>query len=220
MLEKDISIMNRLLIFFLGFSLSALGQSNSDYDTYSLLINERIIDWKMDMDTIPHVIVVNNLTRFSKDSSTIAIIDEMIAKDKSLAYTLLHFYDKPIDLLNNSEFILLLNNFKSKIFEQTDLQADSFKLKIPMKIEIAQRIEKIFDVKRIKGWDKAWNKFYKIYPKSPGYFEFSKVAFSDNFAIVYIVHRAKPLVGSGGLEILINKNGTWKELAYYGIWNN
>jgi len=148
------------------------------------------------------------------------MIDELDKENLSTIFTFLQFYDKPSDIWNNEEFILLKNNFKSEVFKETDLKAEAFKIDVPIKIVSKQWIEQLFKTKRNKGYEKAWKKFYSEYPSSPGYFEFSNISYSENFAIVYVVWRAKPLIGNGRLEILTMENGKWKKMAYFNMWNN
>lgn len=212
--------MIRNLILLLVIPLTGLSQSNSDYDIYSELINNKFLDWKINTDTLSHVVITNTLTKFGEKSTVIEYLDDMIANENRSIYNFIHFYDKPVDILNNVEFKHLLNDFKSRLTLETELKADSFKLKMPVEIVNKQRVERIFARKIIKDWDKPWRKFYKEFHTNLGFFEFSKVAYSENFAIVYIVHKSNPLNGSGELEIFLKENGIWRKLANYGLWFN
>jgi hypothetical protein len=218
--ESTVHTMIRPLIFLLMMPLTALSQPKSDYDIYSDLIINKILEWKVNPKTISSIVVTNSLTKFSLQLSTSQIIDEMIAPDNGGIYNFLHFYDQPKDILNNNEFKLLLNDFKLKLTVKTELKADSFNLKIPVSIVPKQKIEKIFRSKIFNSPDRSWRRFNKKYSTKFGYFEFSEIAYSENFAIVYVVHRVNPLNGVGGLEFLKKENGKWCNMANYAIWNN
>ncbi len=137
-----------------------------------------------------------------------------------MIFTFLQFYDQIIEIWNDEEFMLLKDGFKSIMFGNTNLKAFAFNVDVPVKIISNLKIEKIFKKKRYKGFEKAWSRFYREYPTSTGYFEFSNIAYSENYAMVYVVWRAKPLIGNGGIEILIKSNDQWKKLAYLNMWNN
>jgi hypothetical protein len=212
--------MLKKLLFFLLMPFPVLCQTSTDYSIYSKIINEKVLDWKKKDSNISQVVITDRLSKHSLDSSFIQIVDELNKENLSTVFTFLKFYDNPIEIWNNEEFILLKNKFKSEVFKETDLKAEGFKIDVPVKIVSKQWIEKLFNTKRNKGFEKAWKKFYNEYPLSPGYFEFSKISYSKNFAVVYVVWRAKPMIGNGRLEILKMEKEKWTKLAYFNMWNN
>ncbi len=213
-------MMKRLLFFLLIIPLTSSSQTISDYDIYSNLIDKNFLEWKINTDSVTSIIVVNTLTKFSINSELTEIIDDMINNNDKSIYNFLRFYDKPVDILNNNEFKILLNDFKSKLTKKTELSADGFKCKVPVKMVKKERIERIFSKKILNNSDRAWKRFNKEYLTNLGYYEFSNIAYSENFAIVYVVHRANPLNGKGELEFFKKENGNWNRMANYGIWFN
>ena len=197
--------MIKYLIIILILPVISKSQTNSDYEIYSLILSKQIADWELSKDTISYIVITKNLTKFSEANSL--PIDLLIEHNYRFAYELSGYNDKFIDLKKNNEFNKLVKDFESKLNYNTDLIADSFNLDITVKIIDNRKIEKLFDSKI----EQAWRRFYKKKPSSPGYFEFSKIGYSDKYAIVYFVHRAYPLIGNGGLEILIKENKKWKQ---------
>jgi hypothetical protein len=57
----------------------------------------------------------------------------------------------------------------------------------------------------------GWEKFYQLYPKSSGFWEFSPVGYNDDAleALVYVGHRCGYLCGTGHLFLLAKENGEW-----------
>jgi hypothetical protein len=67
---------------------------------------------------------------------------------------------------------------------------------------------KIFKKKGVAG---GWKDFYKRYPKSSGYWNFSTVGYDANGteALVYVGHHCGGLCGTGHLVLLAKKNDRW-----------
>ena len=206
--------MKKIIFLLLLIPIVVSGQTKSD-EIYSLLINKKIIDWGMNKDSISKIIITNSLTKFSinKQFDLTEIIDSI---SNGSNFPKIHYYKHFIDLKSNNDFKKLLNDFKTNIYKKTSLNQKCFKLGIPVKIINKNSIEKIFSSKIVKGW----NNFYKMYPKTTGYFEFSNIEIYNEFAIVYFIHRANPLTGFGRFEILVRENGKWNKLAYINVWNN
>jgi hypothetical protein len=57
----------------------------------------------------------------------------------------------------------------------------------------------------------AWEGFYKKYPKSSGFWNFSPVGYDSNGgeALVYVGHHCGGLCGTGHLVLLAKENGHW-----------
>ncbi len=80
-------------------------------------------------------------------------------------------------------------------------------------------IEKQFNKKGVKRLNKAWKSFYEKYTKF-GYFEFSKVFYSDNYALFYFVRSASPLTGKGEIVIFKQINDEWEFFRDIPVWCN
>lgn len=65
----------------------------------------------------------------------------------------------------------------------------------------------------------GWEGFYKRYPGSGGWMEFSAAGFNANktVAVVYMGHHCGPLCGSGGFHVLEKKDGKWVALDWKGL---
>lgn len=124
MFKDSTYMMKRLLLFLLIIPLTSSSQTISYYNIYSNLIDKNFLEWKINTDSVTSVIVVNALTKFTINSELTEIIDDMINNNDKSIYNFIRFYDKPIDILNNNEFKILLNDFKTKLTKKTELSAD------------------------------------------------------------------------------------------------
>lgn len=207
--------MKIILIIISLIPLICSSQNNPDSKIYSLILSEQLSSWEMDLDTISHIVITDNLTKFSKEHGT--SLDFLSEGDNYYAYQLSGYNEKMVRFIKNNEFDTLIYRYNQVINEDANFESEQFKLKVPVLILDHSKIEKLFSRRNLEG---SWRKFYRKNPTSPGYFEFSKIAYTENYAIVYFVHRAKPLIGFGGLEILIKDNDEWTSYAYINLWNN
>ncbi len=188
-----------------------------DYEIYSMLIDSQMTDWKFDTDTNKVIVITDNLTNFSRKHDFKEYTDMFFDSDKQMAYMTVNYQDSIYKILDEPEFRELFQRFSENFKNQLDLEPDKFPTKYQIKIIDSKWIENIFTKTNYK---KAWRKFYKSNPSSSGYFEFSKIEYSDNYGLVYFVHRAKPLIGSGKLIFLKKVKGKWIKYDTLTIWNN
>jgi hypothetical protein len=61
------------------------------------------------------------------------------------------------------------------------------------------------------GVEQGWSKFYKMYPQSNGYWDFSPVGFNNvgNQALIYVGHHCGGLCGTGYFVVLQKKGDHW-----------
>jgi hypothetical protein len=208
--------MRHTLIFIIFIPQISWGQINQDYLIYSKVINTRIDTWKMKKDTIPGIIISDNLTQFDMIDELKSKIEIIYGRDKQIVYWTLNYNDSIMRLFGDSIVKKTIYNLVNKLDVPTNLKSDDFKLSIPVIVVRKKWIEKLFKLNIEKGW----SKFYNKYPKSPGYFDFSKVSYCENFAALYMVHRANPLIGNGTLVLLMKRNDNWEILTFLNIWNN
>ena len=66
----------------------------------------------------------------------------------------------------------------------------------------------------------GWAKFYKKYPNSSGYWEFSAVGYDkiSAEALVYVGHHCGWLCGTGHLVLLAKENGSWVVKNRVMLW--
>jgi hypothetical protein len=191
-----------------------------DYEIYSMLIDSQMTDWNFDTDTNKVIAITDNLTTFSLKHDFKEYTDMFFDSDKQMAYMTVNYQDSIYKILDEPEFKELFQRFSENFKNPLDLESDKFTTKYQIKIIDSKWIENLFSTTNYKKHKKAWSKFYKSNPSSPGYFEFSKIEYSDNYGLVYFVHRAKPLIGSGKLIFLKKVNGNWIEYDTLTIWNN
>ena len=79
-----------------------------------------------------------------------------------------------------------------------------------------EELKEIFE----KGVASGWKTFYKKYPKSSGYWDFSPVGYSSNGtkALVYLGHHCGGLCGTGHLVLLAKENDRWRVKNRVMLW--
>jgi hypothetical protein len=76
--------------------------------------------------------------------------------------------------------------------------------------------ESFFRVKDLEGWED----FYKKYPTSSGYVNFSRVGFNTTFtkAIVFRSESCGPLCSSGDYILFEKMDGKWRNVDRFNCW--
>jgi len=71
-----------------------------------------------------------------------------------------------------------------------------------------------------KSVGKGWEEFYKKYPNSSGYWQFSRPGFNPahDTAWFYVVHACGGLCGTGHLYLLSKENGQWTVKYRLMLW--
>lgn len=185
-----------------------------------MLIDSQMIDWNFDTDTNKVIAITDNLTSNSLKHDFKEYTEMLFDNDKQMALMTVNYQDSIYKILDEPEFRELYKRFSENFTNQLDLESDKFLTKNKIKIIDSKWIENLFNTSNYKKYKKAWRKFYKSNPSSPGYFEFSKIEYSDNYGLVYFVHRAKPLIGGGKLIFLKKVNGDWIKYDTLTIWYN
>lgn len=210
--------MNKFLISLLLFSQCCFSQSLTDYNIYSSIINSRLNDWKISKTSRAEIVITENLTAFSQRIDLEEYAEIFAGDDKNLLYVTTNYKDSLVKLSSDEEFKELFKRFASNYNKPRNLAPESFNLPCDIKIVSSERIQNLFSIIKPKTFDKAWKKFYKQYPNSLGYFELSNIEYSDNYALIYLVHRAKPLIGSGQLIIMKKMNNNWQIYESLNMW--
>lgn len=67
-----------------------------------------------------------------------------------------------------------------------------------------------------------WNGFYRKYPDTAGFAQFSRPVLSQDkhWALIYISYYCDRLCGYGALALLEMKDGKWVVLKDYGLWQS
>jgi len=210
--------MNKFLIPFLLLSQCCFSQSLTDYSIYSSIINDRLESWKISKESQNVIVITDNLTAFSQRIDLHDYAEIFSSNDNNLIYVTLNYKDSLIKLSSSTEFKELFKRFAYNYNKPRNLTPENFNLPCNIKIVSSEKIQNLFSIRKPKAFDEAWKKFYKQYPTSLGYFELSNIEYSDNYAIFYLVHRAKPLIGDGQLIIMKKTNYNWKFYESLNLW--
>jgi hypothetical protein len=99
----------------------------------------------------------------------------------------------------------VVDDYKAKNAQPAAVE-NKFKVSSPVTLIPAREVDQIFG--EGGGW---WQAFYKKYPKSSGLVTFSNVGFNHEmtYALVDVSHSCGGLCGSGGLVLLVKKDGNW-----------
>ncbi len=99
---------------------------------------------------------------------------------------------------------------------------NSCQLKSLLDPAISHRLITKDELNRIfrKGVRNGWEEFYKRYPKSSGYWDFSPVGYNSkgDEALVYISHYCGGRCGTGHLVLLTKENGHWVVRNRVMLW--
>jgi hypothetical protein len=81
-------------------------------------------------------------------------------------------------------------------------------------VVLESQIEAIFSG---EGW---WEEFYRTFPESRGYVQFTAPAYSEDgkHALIYVSHSCGGLCGTGWLIYLSKPNGKWEITARRMLW--
>jgi hypothetical protein len=165
-----------------------------------MLIDNQIINWKLDNDSSKVIAITDKLTSFSSRIDFNDYVEWLFGSDKQMAYMTANYKDSICKIIDNSEFKELFQRFANNYKKEQQFENRQFVLSNHVILIDYTWIEQLFNRSKTVNYKKSWNKFYKKYPYSPGYFELSKIEYSNNFGLVYMVHRAKPLIGYGKID--------------------
>jgi hypothetical protein len=210
--------MRIVAILILIFPFISFGQKDDDYDIYKKAIIHQFKTWEIDIDTIPTIVITDNLTSFSKMREIRSLPDLIFNKDKSLRSSYVDHDSILFITTYDKEFEALFKGFSDNYTRKTNLNAENISFRNTDVIVVTnEKIERQFSKNRIKQLDRAWSRFYENYTRY-GYFEFSDVFYSDNFAIMYMVRRASPLNGKGSIVIFKRINNNWVYFDEIEVW--
>lgn len=206
------------LIITLLFSISSVllwGQTKSDYEIYSTILNQLLAELEIRSDSSKSILVADESGKENIDED----FEESLSIDVFPSTYQIHFYDKSkeFNIFSDNEFKSLLLSFRNEIVLTNYISADSLNVDFPVSNINRRDLNKIFKTNRKRD---PWKAFYRKYNNSLGYFEFLKIAYSDKYAILYYTHRANPLTGNGRFEILLNDSGKWIPCVYCNVWFN
>lgn len=141
-----------------------------------MLIDTQMTDWKFDTDTNKVIAITDNLTTFSLGHDFKEYTEMFFDSDKQMAYMTVNYQDSIYKILDEPEFRELFQRFSENYENRMDLEPDKFPTKYQIKIIDSKWIENLFSTTNYKKHKKAWSKFYKSNPSSPGYFDFQRLS--------------------------------------------
>lgn len=199
-IQPDLPPMKKALLLLLLLPLFGFSQSRPNSDIIQTVIQNRLEKFSETEELPNSLVILNGLTESDRELA----MDGMCLSLPEIDY--LGWNMKNPLLLKEEEivtlFIGLCNSLNQNEFLEVSV-LDSLKGVI---IVPKEKIEKLFKTVRFKKKERAWNTFYKNYPESLGFLEFSNIVYSENRAMVYISHRFNPL-GAIGYVAILKKTG-------------
>jgi hypothetical protein len=191
-----------ILLTFLG--TSAFGQTSSDYELYSEVIQDFIDEGIKNQVTTSEVLIME---KYSPIENEISSWKEFMNID-----------DQDTSLIRGEEVIAGVAMLEKQFFETPALTADHILLKTTVKTLTNKQFNRYFTALFGKRIDRGWKRFYRKHPGAHGIFEFSQVVYNGGYACFYVGRHSNSLSGSGNLVIAQETNGIWNVIKYFRIW--
>lgn len=206
--------MKRILItLFLLISFTCLwGQTREDYIIYTTIIK----DWqsKIGGEAIPESVITDRLSKiylekdFFKELTDDPLAELGSVKIKEGGDDSLYL------LLKDQEFAGLVSKFAKEYASTINLESEKFDQLFNVTIVKSKYIDKLL----AKAKAESWSKFYEKYPDSNGLFQFSKISYKDNLALVYFVSARNPLMAKGEIIVMRRIGTRWGISERFTLW--
>jgi hypothetical protein len=183
-----------------------------------MIINQQYADWKLKEDSSASVTIVDNLTDYSLEYDFNEFCDVIFGNDRQMAHFYLNRQDTLYNLIDDKEFEELSKRFSNSISIKQTLDIDKFSVSHKLQFIDKKWIDKKFHIKNYKQHERAWNSFYKLRPNSYGFFEISKIEYSERYGLLYFTHKARPQIGNGKLIILKKVDNSWITYGQVTLW--
>jgi hypothetical protein len=194
-----------LLIFTSQTQLGNQKQLYADNQIYALSISHKVKDWGNEYLKDKEFLVASDMILFTEvvDDFCTALLDE--------EEVLFDFYvrtQKIYDLIKTDEIKELLFHFKDNYYLPNQILQEVFEnyQTYDVKVIDKKQLKKVF---KGRNPEKEWRKFHKKFPNSPGFFKFSKVSYSENFAMVYLEFSYGPLGGIDSVLFFKKDEAKW-----------
>jgi hypothetical protein len=209
--------MNKLLTIILFIPFYCFSQSKTDYELYSSIILHELQEMKIETGFYKNIVITDNLTE-----SSLLLFEEFCHDFECNFESMVQINrkDSIYYLTRSEEFMNLLQELCEEYSVNTSFVGDKFQIEHKVTILKKEKVEKIFKTRSAKQIDNSWKKFYKLYPDSQGFYEFSKIVYSRNYALVYFVHKGMPLFGSGSLIIMKHDGQNYEIQEKLPFWLN
>src|SRR6266513_1335038 len=115
---------------------------------------------------------------------------------------------------------MALNRATVEDFRRVNSMQASFgsRFDLPVKYQLAAQTD-INSVFKNHGW---WSDYYKKYPGSRGWLEFSRVGFSPDRkqALFYVVNTCGDMCGGGSYVVMVKKDSGWGIAKEIPVWSS
>lgn len=188
------------------------GQTREDYIIYTTIIK----DWqsKIGGEVIPESVITDRLSKIYLEKD----LFKDLADDPLVVLRTIKINKETSDslylLLKDQEFAGLVSKFGKEYASTINLESEKFDQLFNVTIVKSKYIDKLL----VKAKAESWSKFYEKYPDSNGLFQFSKISYKDNLALVYFVSARNPLVARGEIIIMRRVQSKWNILGYFILW--
>lgn len=208
--------MLRLLVILTLTSARCLGQTNTDYQLYSTVIDSFINKGiEINISTTEAVVI----EKYAPEENEVSLLIKLLQDTSVNRVSKVLRYDPiKISLCKDENFKAALINLEKSFFETPSLEKDKFKIKATPKLITFEQFKELFNSSTKKTNAKGWKYFYKLYPGSHGIFEFSKIIYQGNFACFYVGRHSGGLSGSGDIIVLKKINDSWQLITYFNLW--
>src|SRR5262245_9928607 len=108
------------------------------------------------------------------------------------------------------------DNFRAK--RRPKKLRDRFNL--PLQIDLLSKSEIARVFKRTSKKSDGWEKFYHLYPSSPGILRLSRIGFNSDKsqALIFVAHSCGLLCGEGNYFVMAKKDGEWTIVKELTTW--
>lgn len=170
-------------------------QTSTDYQIYSLLVDDLFNQLDPDKEFSDNAVVIDNICiSWNPIENSKYFLENSIQTSR-------------LDTITLKKGIAMIKELDTLFFASTKTVVDSFTTLIPLsQIEC----DVFLDFFRINKVDKGWKRFYKKYPKAIGTLAFSKVVYLDDYACLYMDFKRHGLFASGDVYILRKRDLTWE----------
>ncbi len=208
--------MIRLTILLTLTTIFVQGQTPVDSEVYSIVIDDLTEQWNKGRDTIKRAIVIQKFTPLENHVSWYG--KELFALSDEIINMTVHYDTLAMRLIRTEQIKNGLINLETVFYDTPTLNDKEFKSKTPVTTISDKKYHAYFKTLFGRDIDKGWKRFYKQNRDVLGVYEFSKIVYADNYAILYVGHHGGGLFGSGDIVILNKVNDKWIIVKYLNIW--
>jgi hypothetical protein len=188
------------IILLLIFN-NCFAQVSSDYKIYTTIIEDYFLQHDSARIHVDNAVIIDQLDTLPNWAA------------ESYDYIDYAIFTNTIDTLTKNIAKQMLVILKTS-YNNPVISIDSFKCSIPLHLIKNSDFKGLF-AKRIH---KAWDRFYKKYPRAIGAFGFTKVIYSGDLAILFVDFQRYGLAASGDVYIMRKVGDKWIIFNKFNIY--